>query len=71
VGDLRGNLNSIYSDAIVKIDGYQGGGLVGAANFQSGASKITISNCWFDGKLIGTSDTSYRLGGIAGVAARK
>ena len=70
VGDLRGNLTSVYSDAIVKIEGSQGGGLVGAANFQSGANRIVISDCWFDGELIGASNTSSRLGGIAGVVAR-
>ena len=69
-GELRGTLDSVYSDAILRTDGSQVGGLVARLNFmdKTYATKVTVNNCWFDGKILGTS--SIQMGGIAGYVGR-
>ena len=64
VGDLRGDMTNVYSDAIVNSNGTQTGGLIGLVNEVSddAAYAVDITNCWYDGQL--TSSKSY-AGGLA------
>lgn len=74
VGDLRGDMDSVYSNAIVTSTANQVGGLVGRANGAKDANgnltTSTINNCWFDGKVMLTGETARYAGGIAGVAVQ-
>lgn len=65
VGDLRGDMTEVYSDAIVNSNGTQTGGLIGRANEVSDdeAYDVDITNCWYDGQL--TSSKSEAAGLIA------
>ena len=69
-GEIRGNLDSVYSNAIISTDGSQVGGLVGRLNYLDATYEepLTVNNCWFDGKILGTS--SIQMGGIAGYAGK-
>lgn len=58
----RGNLDTIYSDAIIVSSGIYSGGLVGSCG---GKNPTKISNCWFNGSV--TSNQQY-VGGITGVS---
>jgi len=73
-GDLRGDMDSVYSNAIVTSTANQVGGLVGRANGAKDAkgnlTTSTINNCWFDGQVILTGETARYAGGIAGVAVQ-
>lgn len=66
VAELRGELNNVYSNAVVSSQGIQTGGLVGRAYGVNNTS-VRIDNCWFDGQVI-LVDTAKFAGGIAGVA---
>lgn len=73
-GDLRGDMDTVYSNAIVTSTANQVGGLVGRANGAKDAddklTTSTINNCWFDGKVMLTGETARYAGGIAGVAVQ-
>lgn len=68
-GDLRGDLEYVYSNALVESTGSRVGGLVGIPNGAEGAdgnlTTSTISNCWFDGEVDTNGHARY-AGGIAG-----
>ena len=69
-GDLRGTLDTVYSDAIVKTDGQQAAGIVARANgLKDENGKLTtvkINNCWFDGQLLLVGQNARYAGGIVG-----
>ena len=62
-GRLRGTIDSVYSSAIVVNSAKMTGGIAGMIN---GTGQNTISNCWFDGKVTGSSRTGGILGGVYG-----
>ena len=62
-GTGLGIFDSIYSNAIIDVELYYVGGIVGYTN--SGTSNV-IRNCWFNGKINGTAQTGYYIGGILG-----
>lgn len=70
VGDLRGDITEVYSDAIVNSNGTQSGGLVGRVNAapeeDTTYEALSITNCWYDGQL--TSSKTYAGGLLASVA---
>lgn len=61
-GRCYGNLDTIYSDATLVSTGLSNGGMVGQI---STGGFCTINNCWYDGTLTMTGDTSKggRMGG--------
>ena len=61
VGYASGELNAIYSDAIIKCAKQVAGGLVGFNTFNMNAK-----NCWYEGTLIMTGNTAQAAGGIIG-----
>lgn len=72
-GELRGTLDTVYSDAILVSDGQMVGGLVGRLNsVKSGDAYVpaTINNCWYEGEIQLSKDTGRHAGGIAGVAVQ-
>ena len=68
VGDLRGDMTNVYSDAIVNSNGTQTGGLIGQVNevSEDGAYAVDINNCWYNGQL--TSSKTYAGGLLASTA---
>ena len=62
VGMLDGEMNTVYSDAVVAADALIFGGLAG--NVIS-TSRATITNCWYDGEMI-VGDGGGYVGGITG-----
>lgn len=62
VGVLDGEMNTVYSDAVVAADALIFGGLAG--NVIS-TSRATITNCWYDGEII-VGDGGGYVGGITG-----
>lgn len=62
-GRLRGTIDSVYSSAIIVNSAKMTGGIAGMIN---GTGQNTISNCWFDGKVTGSSRTGGILGGVYG-----
>lgn len=71
VGKMSGTLDTVYSNAIVEAPGMQIGGLAGRIDHSDLAS-YKITNCWFDGLVSGSSETSTGsyIGGIAGGLVR-
>lgn len=64
VGKLCGNLSKVYSNAIVKSEQSRLGGLVAYVEPISATDEqIQITDCWYDGKIIGSSRGQY-LGGV-------
>ena len=70
VGDLRGNLRNVYSNALVVAHGDQVGGVVGRVydndNIGNADDIVEISNCWYDGKLYVARNGVKGAGGILG-----
>jgi len=68
VGRTMGNLDTIYSDAIVvaTTGGYNGGIAGQSLNQGEKASKLTINNCWYDGEMDIQTDSWIYSGGILG-----
>ncbi len=66
VGNCAGNLQNIYSNAVVDSTGHFAGGIVGQLwNSTSTTSNRTkVSNCWFDGEVFISSHNM--CGGIFG-----
>ena len=69
-GETKGVIDSVYSNAILSSDGNQIGGIVGRLNYMDKTykTKVAVNNCWFDGKILGTS--SIQMGGIAGYVGK-
>lgn len=53
VGDLRGDMTEVYSDAIINSNGEHTGGLVAVINETSTdeSYEVDINNCWYNGKI--------------------
>ena len=69
VGDLRGDMTEVYSDAIVNSNGTQTGGLIGQVNAllkDDDTYAVDITNCWYAGQL--TSSKTYAGGLLASTA---
>lgn len=60
-GVCEGNIETVYSNAIVVSNGSNTGGIIGHV---TGASNHVIRNCWFDGTV--TSD-QINVGGLVGL----
>jgi hypothetical protein len=67
VGETRGTVDGVYSDAIIVTNGQQVGGIVGRLVYGDYSFMLNpeVNNCWFDGSIIGA--TKY-AGGIVGTA---
>ena len=61
-GSLAGELNTVYSNAIIEGERLMYGGLVAAVY----NNKAKISNCWYDGQ-INLGETGGWVGGIVGL----
>ena len=69
-GELQGSMSNVYSNAIVKSGYQQIGGMVARTKTNSTlTTEVNITNCWFDGKVIGGSTGRY-LGGIVAATIR-
>ena len=84
--DIRGSMDSVYSDAIIDTCGQQNGGICARINGQSynvsgssangdlvkGRRTVAISNVWFDGTLrvYGMTASTNYAGGIGGVVVQ-
>ena len=69
VGELYGDLEGVYSNAIVVAHSQQAGGLVGRINDNDSdgvQDEVTITNCWFDGSFSFKGEKLRSGGGIAG-----
>ena len=53
VANCAGNLENIYSNAVVKTAGHYVGGIAGQLwdSNSSASARIVLSNCWFDGEV--------------------
>lgn len=65
VGDLRGDITNVYSDAIIGSRGDQTGGLIGQVNAIS--ETVEITNCWYDGQL---TSSKNEVGGLVARVAQ-
>lgn len=72
VSDLRGDMSNVYSDAYVRTEKGQTGGLVARANGfyndETGAkitTEVNINNCWYSGQIVGGENSRY-IGGLVG-----
>lgn len=63
IGSGTGELDSIYSNAIVVCESDNCGGLVG---YLKATKANTIENCWFDGSVEATSELASYTGGLIG-----
>ena len=68
VGECRGTIDTVYSDAILKSPAKRIGGIAGVMNTETTAP--TINNCWFDGKIKGVGDNGTVIGGITSVVVQ-
>ena len=59
-------IEKVYTNAIMNVEGNHVGGFIGRAS-GSGAEML-ISNCWFDGTIIQTADTTNSKGTQGGVS---
>lgn len=69
VGELRGNIENVYSDAIVVSHGSQAGGIVGRVSDSDSTGvedAIQVTNCWFDGEVHLKGENSMYAGGVVG-----
>lgn len=66
VANCAGNLENIYSNAVVNTAGHYAGGIAGYLwdSHSTAGARIVISNCWFDGEVNVTSRNN--CGGIVG-----
>ena len=70
-GELRGQMENVYSNAVVNSDRSRVGGLVGvmnSLNLAEGRPVVSVNNCWFDGQLNMNGAETRRAGGIVAVA---
>jgi len=69
VGELRGNIENVYSNAIVVSHGNQAGGIVGRVSDSDSSGvedAIQVTNCWFDGELHMKGENTMYGGGVVG-----
>jgi len=67
-GELRGDMDGVYSNAIVIANGSQAGGIIGRINDPDSngvKDEVIVTNCWFDGELRMKNNTGVDGGGIA------
>ena len=64
VGSGQGTIDSVYSDAIVAVNGDAAGGLIGGAQ-----GTCTINNCLYAGTLTNSGAAKQAHGGIVGYTA--
>lgn len=66
VANCAGNLQNIYSNAVVNSAGHYAGGIAGHLwdSHSTSSARIVISNCWFDGEVNVTGKNNG--GGIVG-----
>jgi len=62
VGLFDGEMNTVYSDAVVVVDALIAGGLAGNVIAKE---RATITNCWYDGEMC-IGDNGGYIGGITG-----
>ena len=71
VGELRGTLEKVYSDAVLVSTGQRVGGLIGVTNgVKDSDGDVTtrqVKNCWFDGKISVSGTNGRFVGGISGI----
>ena len=65
-GTTQGRVESVYSDAIIHANNSGIGGIVGSAN--GNVAKV-VSNCWFDGEIVGGEKSRYQGGIVAYTSA--
>lgn len=73
VAELRGEIENVYSDAIVISNGSQAGGIVGRvwdADSSGVEDAVQVSNCWFDGEVHLRGENTMYAGGIVGWQVR-
>lgn len=73
VSELRGEIENVYSNAIVISHGSQAGGIVGRVwdDDSSGVEDANqVSNCWFDGEVHLKGENTMYAGGIVGWQVR-
>ena len=63
-GEGYGTFDSIYSNATLKSGGVGVGGIIGVVVNTGNVANIT--NCWYDGEIIGTRTGDAHLGGMIG-----
>ena len=70
-GELRGSMDSVYSNMILQVDGYQIGGLVGRLNYMDTTylKPNVVQNCWYDGEIHLKTNGRF-TGGIAGMVGK-
>jgi len=62
-GTGLGIFDTIYSNAIIDVELYYIGGIVG---YVSSGTDNVIKNCWFNGRINGVAQAGYYIGGILG-----
>ena len=65
-GYTKGNVTTVYSDAVVVGQHFGIGGMIGSVTADSETQEKTISNCQFAGKVILNTATGRRSGGLIG-----
>ena len=63
-GEGYGTFDSIYSDATLKSGGVGVGGILGVV--VNAGNEANITNCWYDGDIIGIRTGDAHLGGMIG-----
>lgn len=69
VGELRGKLENVYSNAIIEAYGPQAGGMVARSNDNDNdgvKDSVVVKNCWFDGEAYLRGESNTYVGGIVG-----
>jgi hypothetical protein len=70
VGDLRGRIKNVYSDAIVVSYGDEFGGIIGRVydddNTGNKDDVVEVTECWFDGKVSGARNGLKHTSGVVG-----
>jgi len=74
-GECWGDIENVYSDAIVAGSHNRVGGLIGVLNTVTAAEALgmqaEVNNCWFDGEVRMTTDNGRYFGGIVGYVMQK
>ena len=74
-GECWGDMENVYSDAIVAGSHNRVGGLIGVLNTVTAAEALgmqaEVNNCWFDGEVRMTTDNGRYFGGIVGYVMQK
>ena len=74
-GECWGDIENVYSDAIVAGSHNRVGGIVGVLNTVTAAEELgmqaEVNNCWFDGEVRMTTDNGRYFGGIVGYVMQR